>query len=343
MTRARRATAAAGAVLTLVAMAGCGQGGEVSLPTALPGASITAAPSVSLPALPSPTRTLPTRSPGTTQAPTDEPAPTETATSAPQETPTTPEPTDTESTAVALPPVADPTTTAEQTPTTPAPTSASPTPTSESPTPTSASPTPSETTAETTAPTETESASPTASETASPTEPESPSPSSSAEADEPTSAGPALWLGLLALLALAVALITLLVVRSRRGKWDSRLQEEQGQATWLLAGLLPVVTDPATDPALRSAHWSGAQATLDQLETGLAGLLADAPDQARGERVGGLAQAVSGVRAAVAADLALRTGAVASAPVDEAALLASAAGVQAARDRLAAALATPAG
>jgi hypothetical protein len=181
------------------------------------------------------------------------------------------------------------------------------------------------------------------SETASPTESASASPSGSAEADEPTSANPGLWLGLLALLALAVGLVALLVVRSRRGRWDTRLREEQGQANWLLAGLLPVVMDPTTDPALRAAHWSGAQATLDQLETGLAGLLADAPDQARGDRVGGLAQAVSGVRAAVAADLALRTGAVGAGPADEAALQASAVGVQAARDRLAAALATPAG
>jgi hypothetical protein len=153
---------------------------------------------------------------------------------------------------------------------------------------------------------------------------------------------PTFWLGLLAALALAVGVVVLLMLRSRRGRWDARLEEERTQATWLLTGLLPAVTDPATAPALRAAHWAGAQATLDQLDAGLAALVPDAPDEDRGQRVQALVQAVSGVRAAVAADLSLRTGSASAAPVDDSTLQASAAGVQAARDRLAAALATPA-
>lgn len=340
MHRARRAAVAA-VPLLLLGLAGCGQDGEISLPTALPSVSL---PSASLPALPSPTRSLPalpspTRTgQGTpTQAPTEEPPPTEPTDTPPEEVPT-PEPTESESTAVALPPADDPTTTA---PTTAPPTTTSPTATS-SPTPTE-SPT-TATPTESPSPTQTasETASPTGSEPASPTESEPASPSASAQPDEPASANLSLWLGLLALLALAIGVIVLLMLRSRRGRWDARLAEERSQATWLLTGLLPAVTDPATTPALRAAHWAGAQATLDQLDSGLAALLPDAPDQDREQGVRTLAQAVSGVRAAVAADLALRTGSTGAGPADEAALQASAAGVQAARDRLAAALATPA-
>jgi hypothetical protein len=152
-----------------------------------------------------------------------------------------------------------------------------------------------------------------------------------------------MWLGLLALAALAVGAGLLLMLRSRRRRWDNQLAEEQAQATWLLTGLLPAVTNPVTDPALRAAQWTGAQTTLDQLDGGLSGLLGDAPDEDRRQRVSGLAQAVTAVRAAVSADLALRTGSASPAPIDQAALQASAGAVEAARARLAAALPPPAG
>jgi hypothetical protein len=167
----------------------------------------------------------------------------------------------------------------------------------------------------------------------------------------------------------------LLAARSRRKKWDQSLGVEKAQAQWVLGELLPAMSNPATPAAALAAHWAGAQQTLDQLQAGLDGLLADAPDAVRAEQVRGLGTAVGDVRQSVAADLALRTGAppptaggagpapagpldatIQAAPVgqpgagqpgapqpgpvDPAVLASSAARVAAARDRLAAALAT---
>lgn len=333
MSRFRRTAIVATCVLALGAMSGCGDGSGVSLPTALPEASLTLALPTASVDLPSPTRTPATRSPRPSDT-TEEATPSDPA----EESPTS-EPTGDESSAIALPPANDPTTpTPEQTPTTPTPTP-TPTPTTATPTeptaePTSESPTPTQTQS----PTETPTDSATPTETSSPTTSPSEAP---AEDDAPSNA--ALLLGLLALVGLAVALVAFLRMRSRRTAWDARLAEERTQATWVLTGLLPAVTDPTADPQLAAASWAGAQATLDQLETGLAGLVAEGPDTERQQRANGLAHAVTGVRAAVVADLALRTGAVGPAAADPAALQASAAAVQSARDTLAAALATPAG
>ena len=106
----------------------------------------------------------------------------------------------------------------------------------------------------------------------------------------------------------------------------------------VLAELLPAVTGAEGVPSAQAVQWSGAEPTLGQLEQGLSGLVADAPDEGRRTTATALAEGLAGVRAAVATDLELRTGASAI-PADDAALEMSAAAVQAARDRLAAAIA----
>ena len=342
MNRTRTPALATAALLVVLAggLAGCGEGG-VSLPTALPSEGISAP---SRPALPTRTATR-----------TAEPTPTETTTSpapGPTRTRTRPaaSPTETASTPTETAATeATPTDTATETPTTAAPTKTSPTPTeattTPAATPTTKSPTPTETTAtETASPTPT---SPTATSpsptSASPTPPVATvSPNASAGALEPTGepeeAGTTWWPWALLALVVVGGLGWFFVARARRTRWDESLDVERAQTEWVLGDLLPAVTAAGGVPATQSGQWAGAQATVQQLEENLAGLVASAPTEDRRILAAALSEALRDVRTSVEADLALRAG-TAAIPADAAALATSAATVQAARDRLAAALA----
>jgi hypothetical protein len=329
--RAHRAAAAA--VLALALAGGCGQDGEVSLPTALPSVSLpTAVPSISLPE-PSLSRPEQGTTPSAEQT-TVEPTPEEPAT----EEPTTEEPAETPTESIiALP---------SDAPTSEEPTTEEPTTEPPSPEPTEEPTTPEETpTDEATSPTAEESAT-SADPTESTAEPsasaESPSPSESADVDEDAeSGGVPIWLWVLGAAAIVAGIWWFLAARSRRRRWDAQLEVERAQARWVVDELLPTMTDAATAPSALAVHWAGAQATLDQLERGLAALVADPPDAGRLDSARAIAAATGEVRRAVTADLALRAGST-GIPADPAAVAASAVVVQAARDRLAGAIATPA-
>ena len=344
MNRTRTPALATAALLVVLAggLAGCGEGG-VSLPTALPSEGISAP---SRPALPTRTATR-----------TAEPTPTETTTSpapGPTRTRTRPaaSPTETASTPTETAATeATPTDTATETPTTAAPTKTSPTPTeattTPAATPTTKSPTPTETTAtETASPTPTsptETATSPSPTSASPTPPVATvSPNASAGALEPTGepeeAGTTWWPWALLALVVVGGLGWFFVARARRTRWDESLDVERAQTEWVLGDLLPAVTAAGGVPATQSGQWAGAQATLQQLEENLAGLVASAPTEDRRILAAALSEALRDVRTSVEADLALRAG-TAAMPADAAALATSAATVQAARDRLAAALA----
>ena len=77
-------------------------------------------------------------------------------------------------------------------------------------------------------------------------------------------------------------------------------------------------------------HWATAQPTLDQLEANLAGLVTDAPDDARAAQAKAIATAVTQVRSSAAAHVAL----VGSAGADPQAVATSAAALQTARTQL---------
>jgi hypothetical protein len=109
---------------------------------------------------------------------------------------------------------------------------------------------------------------------------------------------------------------------------------EQAQGQWVVAELVPALTNPATPPQMVGPHWASAQPTLDQLEANVAGLLADAPDEARAAQARAIGTAVAQVRSSAAAHVAL----VGSAVVDPTAVATSAAALQTARSQLAAAL-----
>jgi hypothetical protein len=81
-------------------------------------------------------------------------------------------------------------------------------------------------------------------------------------------------------------------------------------------------------------HWATAQPTLDELGTNLAGLVADAPDEARAAQVRAIEAAVTQVRSSAAAHVAL----VSSGSADPQTVATSAAALQTARSQLAAAL-----
>ena len=312
MTARRRAPWAI-AALAALALAGCGQDGEITLPTAsgdiqLPSATRTdALPSPTRTDLrPSATRTLESPSPTRTeQAPTEEPT-----SEAPAETPTSEAPTEE--------------------------------PTSEAPaeTPTSEAPTESETPSpETTEPSETPSTeSPSATEdTASASAGGPGSASASATPEEPTDSSLPLWLGLAALAAAIAGLAWFLVAGSRRRRWDERLDVERAQARWVADQLVPALTDPATTPDQVAQSWGTAQPTLDQLDANLTALVAEAPDDGRALVCRSIAGAATQVRSSAAAHVAL----VASGTADGQALGASAAAVLTARNQLSTALGPP--
>jgi hypothetical protein len=316
-----RAAAALG-MLAVLGLSGCG-GEGITLPTALPSASglPSSLPSVSLPErtrTPSPTQSSPEASAApTSEAPSETPTsatptPEPTVTEQPAETPT---PEESSSDVVALPPSSE------------SPTSESPTPTEE---PTSESPTP--TPSETAEPSASE---PSPSETASSSPPVAGTPTATPAGGDEGSSLP-IWIPIVAILGLAGAAILLLIGRSKARRWDEQFEVESAQAQWVRRELLPAMTNPATPLESLATHWAGAQPTLDQLHEGLATVVASAPDAARQSRAQALADAVSEVRQALAADLALRG----SGQVDPAALASSAARVAASRDRLAAALAS---
>jgi hypothetical protein len=122
--------------------------------------------------------------------------------------------------------------------------------------------------------------------------------------------------------------------RSKRKSWDERMVVEQAQGQWVVTELVPALTNPATPPQMVGPHWATAQPTLDQLEANLAGLVADAPDEARAAQAKAIATAVTQVRSSAAAHVAL----VGSAVADPQAVATSAAALQTARSQLAAAL-----
>jgi hypothetical protein len=133
----------------------------------------------------------------------------------------------------------------------------------------------------------------------------------------------------------------LLAGRRRRHRWDDALATERTQAQWVIDQLVPAVTATSTPASAAAVHWAGAQGTLDQLDAGLAALVAAPPDAERLEAARSIGAALGTLRQAVDTDLGLRTG-TAGIPADPAALATSAAHVRTARDRLAAAIATPA-
>jgi hypothetical protein len=120
----------------------------------------------------------------------------------------------------------------------------------------------------------------------------------------------------------------------KKGAWDERMVVEQAQGQWVVTELVPALTNPATPPQMVGPHWATAQPTLDQLEANLAGLVADAPDEARAAQAKAIATAVTQVRSSGAAHVAL----VGSAVADPQAVATSAAALQTARSQLAAAL-----
>ncbi len=304
----------AAAAITVLALSGCGQGGEITLPTA--------SGSVALPTpsrtveRPTPSRTIeqptPTRteeSPST-EAPTSEPtseAPTPSSTLTQSSSTPTPEETTPEPEETTAPP--------EETPT------ETPTQESETPTPETSEPIESETPSETPSETET-------SESASASAPASAS--AAASADESESNPTALWLGLGALLAAAAALALFLITGSRRKKWDERLEVERAQGVWVADQLVPALTDPATPADQVAQHWAAAQPTLDQLDANVTELITEAPDEKRAMTARSIATALTQVRSSAAAHVAL----VGSGTADGAALGTSAAALVTARNQL---------
>jgi hypothetical protein len=120
----------------------------------------------------------------------------------------------------------------------------------------------------------------------------------------------------------------------KKKAWDERLAVEQAQGQWVVTELVPALTNPATPPEMVGPHFATAQPTLDQLEANLAGLVADAPDEARAAQAKAIATAVTQVRSSAAAHVAL----VGSAGADPQAVATSAAALQTARTQLTAAL-----
>ena len=304
----------AAGVIVALALSGCGQDGEITLPTA----------SGSL-ALPTPSRTVERPTPSRT---VEQPTPTQT-----EESPTTEEPTS-EPTSQAPTPSSTLSQSSTSSTPTPVETTATPTQTpTETPTQETETPTP-----ETSEPTESETPSETPSETAA-SESESASDPASASAsttpDESESNPAALWLGLGALLAAAAALAWFLIMGSRRRKWDERLEVERAQGTWIVDQLVPVLTDPAVPADQVAQHWAAAQPTLDQLDANITELIAEAPDEKRAMTARSIATASAQVRSSATAHVAL----VGSGTADGAALGASAAALLTARNQLSTALA----
>ena len=143
-----------------------------------------------------------------------------------------------------------------------------------------------------------------------------------------------LVLGLIALAGAGGALVWFLTTSARRRRWDERMDVEWAQGQWVVTELVPALTNPATPAHQVVAHWESAQVTLDQLDTSVAGLVADAPDEARAAMARATGAAAAQVRWSAAAHVAL----VGSGAADPQAVATSAAALRTARNQLAAAL-----
>jgi hypothetical protein len=238
----RPARVCAAAVLGL-ALAGCGGGGGVALPSERPGSGL---PTLSAPASESesagsrptlPSVTLPTRSavvpPPTTPAPP--------TTTAPRTT--TPPPTTTRPTTTAPPPptIAPPTTTAPPATSPVAPTAAAPISTAPASTLT-------------------------------------PAPTPAAEPVASSSSPPAwVWWLLGLLIAFIVATLVLVAVRGRRARkaWEARLAETVAESRWLAHELLPYALGAASAAARRDA-WTAFRPRVQALVINLNAVAASA-------------------------------------------------------------------
>ncbi len=194
-------------------------------------------------------------------------------------------------------------------------------------------------TAPTTEPTD--SASGTASDSPSPTS-ASPTDSSSPAATDSESTAPdesapsslPLAFGLVGLAAAGGALVLILTRLARRRRWDEQLEVERAQGQWIIAELVPALTDPAAPAHQVVQHWAQAAPTLDQFEANVAGLELEAPDDARAAQARAISSAATQVRSSAAAHVAL----VGSAVADRYAVATSAQALATARGQLAAAL-----
>ncbi|MGB7981877.1 MAG: hypothetical protein WCF36_13930 [Candidatus Nanopelagicales bacterium] len=138
-----------------------------------------------------------------------------------------------------------------------------------------------------------------------------PDPSQSADADAGLSlpAGLPMLLGLGALLAAVVGAVGWLLAGSaRKRRWDAALDVERLQAQWVAEELVPALTDEFAPTHELVGYWSAAQPTLDQLQTNLADLASQAPDDRRAASVAAMSTASAQVRSSAASLLSLAGG-----------------------------------
>lgn len=133
----------------------------------------------------------------------------------------------------------------------------------------------------------------------------SPSQSADAESGLSSPAGLPLIVGLGALVAAVGAGGRLLAGRSRKRRWDAALDVEREQAQWVTEELVPRFADEQAPVHELVGHWSAAQPTLDQLQTNLADLASQAPDDERAASVAAMSTASAEVRSAAASLLSL--------------------------------------
>ncbi len=167
-------------------------------------------------------------------------------------------------------------------------------PASETPTPTPSEP------STTTAP-------PPSEPTETTTSPEA-SPSASADWNISFSGLLPVMLGIGALLALVGLVGWLLAGSARKRRWDQELEVERVQARWVTGELVPALANPVTPVHEIVGHWAAAQPTVDALQTNLAHLASQAPDDRRAAAVALMSTSSAQVRSSAAALLSLAGG-----------------------------------
>jgi hypothetical protein len=100
-----------------------------------------------------------------------------------------------------------------------------------------------------------------------------------------------------------------LVAAARHRRWDAAFALALTEARWEADSLAPSLLDSSVSRDVLAERWRGNQRRLDEMQTELMGLADGAPGAQRSARADRVSTAAVGLRQALAADVALRSGA----------------------------------
>jgi len=136
-----------------------------------------------------------------------------------------------------------------------------------------------------------------------------PTTSATPAASESESSDSLWWVWLLLLAAVAGGIGWFVLAAARHRKWDAAFAQALEEARAVVDTVAPSLLDRSVSSDVLVERWRGSQRRLDELQTELTRLADTAAGTQRTTRAAAVSGAASALRQALAADIALRSGA----------------------------------